>query len=119
MDIHALLEFLQYKGKIVCNQEWGMLSESTRRCISRTSKLLSLINGNSLEATFRNLTNPQATVLDLIISQSWRTFRSVCLSILTFPEDSTILRISKGSPESWTIGGRNWFFKLSSLSTFN
>ena len=55
----------------------------------------------------------------LVIGQSWRTLISVGLALLTLPEDSTVLWISKGSPQSGTVGSGDGRLQLSSLSTLH
>ena len=55
----------------------------------------------------------------LVIGQSWRTLISVGLALLTLPEHSTVLWISKGSPQSWTVWSGDGWLQLSSLSTLH
>ena len=96
-----------------------MLGESSCRGVSRTDKLLSLINGNGAEAALWNFTDPQTGVALCAVSQAWWTLISVGFSILTLPEDTTVLKVSIGSPESGTVGSGDGWLQLSPLSTLH
>merc|ERR1719384_598716 len=72
--------------------------------VKRTGKLLSLINGDSLEAALGHLGDPEAAVRLGAVGQARRTLVSVGFAILTLPEDAAVLGVLEGAPQPGAVG---------------